>query len=187
MAKAYEIVEAELSDEIQSGKNHAEQTGEAAFSDIKLLGLMGKSVAFYRKLRERRNYEIPIATEAGITTMKVTIEKGAGEAGTVKISMNSERLGNCTGTFSIIDRRISGFVTCENTENLDQTKEWTKEIGDDLTSAGFEVKELNFAIGKRRMKPAGVREGNTGSTKDLYQAAKIFVQNIQRKEENYAD
>ena len=187
MAKAYETVEADLSDEIQSGKNHAEQTGEVSFTDIKLLGLMGKSVAFYRKLRERRNYEIPIATEAGITTMKVTIEKGAGEAGTVKISMNSERLGNCTGTFSIIDRRISGFVTCENAENLDQTKEWTKEIGDDLISAGFEVKELNFAIGKRRIKPAGVREENTGSTRDLYQAAKIFVQNIQRKEENYAD
>ena len=101
--------------------------------------------------------------------------------------MNSNRLGNCTATFSMTNRVVSGFVTCEERDNLNQTKEWLEEIKEDMISEGFEVREITFATGNRKPKFAGKTQSNSSSTKNLYQVAKIFVQNIQRKEDHYAN
>lgn len=187
LEKAFHVVEEELQESIQKRQREAENSGEIHVSDIKLLGLMGKSISFHRKLRENKNYEIPIATETGITTMNVTIEKGESREGYVRISMNSNRLGNCTATFSLTNRVVSGFVTCEERENLNQTKEWLEDIREDMISEGFEVREITFATGNRKPKFAGKTQSNPSSTKNLYQVAKIFVQNIQRKEDHYAN
>lgn len=185
--KAFQVVEEELQESIQKRQREEEISGEIHVPDIKLLGLMGKSISFHRKLRENKNYEIPIATETGITTMNVTIEKGESREGYVRISMNSNRLGNCTATFSMTNRVVSGFVTCEERDNLNQTKEWLEEIKEDMISEGFEVREITFATGNRKPKFAGKTQSNSSSTKNLYQVAKIFVQNIQRKEDHYAN
>ena len=172
----------QVSEELQETANAQKKDSSMNYSQIQTLGLMGQSIAFYGKLRQRRMYEIPLVTESGVTTMNVTIEKGEADAGTARITMDSKVLGQCSATFSLEDHTVRGFITQDQPS---EAGEWMDELAKDLEAGGFTVKEMTFAQGTRHSRPIGGGGGDSASTQSLYQVAKIFVQNVQRKEEAY--
>lgn len=180
-------VEGKLLENIQNEQKEKEQSGDFSYQDLQRFTLMGQGITFFHSLREKKYYEIPLVTESGVTTMNVTVKEGGSDKGTVDISMESEKLGTCKASFSVENRVVTGMITSEKEEDLKHTKDWFSLVMDDFQKAGFQVEQIHFVLGGRsgQFSTGQANAGTEGtSTKALYQLAKIFVQNVQGKEDD---
>jgi hypothetical protein len=149
---------------------------DLTYSKLQSINFMSHRVQFLQKLRKREMYEVPIETERGVTTLKVTIQKKTENRGTANISMQSEELGLLQASFSARGDKVSGFVTSEQQETLQQAGEMMTEVKKSLISQGFEVGDLSYAKGSREV-PVGMADDSV-DTKNLYQIAKTFVKAV---------
>ena len=170
--EAYKDLDEASASELQEEK----ATPDITYSLLKTVNFMSQRIRFFQKLRNREMYEIPIETDRGVTTLKVTIQKNSGNKGTAQITMQSDELGLLQASFTARDHKVSGFVTSEQQQTLQQAGEWMEEVKKNLTSQGFEVGEVAYAKGTREV-PVGLAE-NSSDTKDLYQIAKTFVKAV---------
>lgn len=117
-------------------------------------------------------------TEKGVTSCNVTVLQGSeAEKGTVEISLHSHTFGKMQATFKVTGDRVSGFVTCEDGQDV---SELTQNIEKDLEMNGFAMERMDVARGTRHSFHVGDKEKTANSR--LYQVAKIVVTNVQRKE-----
>ena len=128
-------------------------------------------------------YELPIITERGVTTCNVTIRDGEKqEKGTVEISMDSENLGSVQATFKVSGKRVRGFVTAENADSLAECRRILDKFEKDLGENGFTMDSESLIQGSRSSLHTGNKSDGT-KNRDLYQVAKLFIENISGKDE----
>lgn len=154
------------------------------FDEVRNIARMAGSISFYRQMRKFKKYEVPIVTEHGMTACSVTVKQGnVTEKGTVEIAVDSVRLGSVQATFKVSGDRVSGFVTSEDDQALRTSEEIMKAFEKDLEMNGFTMERGNYVLGRRNSFHLGDKSDETVANDRLYQIAKLFIQNVQRKEE----
>ena len=160
------------------------QQPEIHYDEVKELARMASSVSFYRQMRQFQRYEVPIVTEQGVTSCSVTLKKGTStEKGTVEITVDSFHFGSVQATFKVTGNRVSQFVTSDDEQALGMTKEIMISFEKDLEMNGFTMERGNYAKGRRNSFHLGDRLDEAATNDRLYLVAKLFIQNVQRKEE----
>lgn len=158
------------------------------YEDVKDIARMAGGISFYRQMRRFQKYEVPIYTEQGLTACSITVKQGRGsEKGTVEIDMElpGEPLsaGRVQATFKVSGSRVSGFVTSEDEKALRMCEDMFTQLEKDLEMNGFTMERGNFANGRRNSFHSGNRFDETATNDRLYLVAKLFIQNVQRKDE----
>lgn len=176
----YEEKEKEILHEIEETKQSEDVTSE----QVKELAVMAGNISFYHTMRKYQRYEVPLVTEQGVTACTVTVKQGKDlEKGTVEIFLESAQMGMLQATFKLTENRISGFVTSEEENTLDLTHQIFNEFRRDLEQNGFSVEREDFAKGTRNMLHLGEEKTEKVTNERLYLVAKLFIQNVQRKED----
>ncbi len=156
---------------------------DVSYNEILSIARMANSISFYRNIRHRQIYEVPLVTERGITTCNVTIQGGRGDdKGTVEISMCSEEMGHVQATYKVSGKRVKGFVTAENADSIDICSRILNGFEKDLEENGFTMESESLMHGNRRSLHAGDKSDGT-KNRDLYQVAKLFIANVNGKED----
>ena len=181
---------------------------DVSYEDVKEIARMASGVSFYRQMRSFQKYEVPIYTEQGMTACSITVKQGWGsEKGTVEITMDLPGKKDSVGstqstpvqstpiqstpiqatpiqaTFKVAGDRVSGFVTSEDEEALRVCGEMFTQFEKDLEMNGFTMERGDFANGRRNSFHSGNRFDETAANDRLYLVAKLFIQNVQRKDE----
>lgn len=151
---------------------------------LKEIALMANSVSFYRQMRTFQKYEVPVVTERGVTTCSVTVKQGREfEKGTVEITMESDLFGKIQATFKVANDRVCGFVTSDEDEALEISRDILNNFKTDLEMNGFTMERGDLAKGKRNSFHSGSKIEETATNQRLYQVAKLFIQNVKRRED----
>lgn len=178
--QAFEEMDKEHDEELNAQKS-SEDIDHVQIKDI---ALMAGSISFYRQMRHFQKYEVPIITEHGVTACSVTVRQGKeSEKGTVEISMDSARLGIVQATFKVTKEQVSGFITSEEDDALEMSRELLTNFEKDLEMNGFTMDGGSFAKGRRNSFHSGNKIDETATNDRLYLVAKLFIQNVQRKED----
>lgn len=186
---------------------------DVSYEDVKEIARMASGVSFYRQMRSFQKYEVPIYTEQGMTACSITVKQGRGsEKGTVEITMDLPGKKDPAGstqatpvqatpmqampvqatpiqatsiqaTFKVAGNRVSGFVTSEDKEALRVCGDMFTQFEKDLEMNGFTMERGDFANGRRNSFHLGNRFDETAANDRLYLVAKLFIQNVQRKDE----
>lgn len=175
---AYEKIDKAHSEELAKERESDDITCDGIVS----LARMAGSISFYRNIRSRQMYEIPLITEQGITSCHVTIQDGdSREKGTVEISMESEQYGRIQASFRVNGRRVKGFVTAERQEGMEPAGKLLHEFEKDLEEMGFTMDSDSLVQGSRKSLQTGNKAEGT-KNQDLYQIAKTFIVHVQSTE-----
>lgn len=175
---AYEKIDKAHSEELAKERESDDITCDGIVS----LARMAGSISFYRNIRSRQMYEIPLITEQGITSCHVTIQDGdSREKGTVEISMESEQYGRIQASFRVNGRRVKGFVTAERQEGMEPAGKILHEFEKDLEEMGFTMDSDSLVQGSRRSLQTGNKAEST-KNQDLYRIAKTFIVHVQSTE-----
>ncbi len=154
------------------------------FDEVRNIARMASSISFYSQMRKFQKYEVPIVTEHGVTACSVTVKHGSeAEKGTVEIAVDSVCFNSVQATFKVSGNRVSGFVTSEDDQALRTSEEIMKAFEKDLEMNGFTMDRGNYALGRRNSFHLGDKSDETVTNGRLYQIAKLFIRNVQRKEE----
>ncbi len=169
---------------------HAEELNEQKaaedvhYENIRDIAVMAGSISFYHQMRRFQRYEVPIITEHGVTACSVTVRQGKeSEKGTVEISIDSPRFGNVQATFKVSGERVSGFMTSDEEDARTVSEEIFTEFEKDLEMNGFTMERGDFAKGRRNSFHLGDKIDETATNDRLYLVAKLFIQNVQRRED----
>lgn len=154
------------------------------YEDIKELAQMAGSISFYRQMRQFQKFEVPIVTEQGVTACSVTVRQGKEyEKGTVEISLDSPRFGQLQATYKVSGDKVSGFVTSEEEGVRETVSEVLSEFEKDLEMNGLTMEREDFAKGRRNSFHSGDKINETATNNKLYLVAKLFIQNVQRRDD----
>lgn len=161
---------------------------DVRYEDVKDIARMAGGISFYRQMRHFQKYEVPIYTEQGMTACSITVKQGReSEKGTVEISMElpggAVSSGRVQATFKVAGSWVSSFVTSEDEKALRMCEDMFDQLEKDLEMNGFTMERGNFANGRRNSFHSGNRFDETATNDRLYLVAKLFIQNVQRKDE----
>ena len=167
-------------------KNHRNSIEERKESDditvdgIKASARMAGHISFFRSIRRYQMYEVPIATERGVLDCNVTIRSGEeASRGTVEITVDSEALGRLQATFKLSGTKVSGFVTAERQDSIEDYEQMLSGLEKDLGEIGFTTDGNRLLQGNRNSLHIGdATEG--AKNQDLYRIAKCFLQSISK-------
>lgn len=184
LQEVYEEIDGAHEAQLEEQKKQADVT----YEDVKDIARMAGGISFYRQMRRFQKYEVPIVTEQGVTACSVTVKQGrTAEKGTVEISLDfpgqPDRSGSVQATFKVSGSRVSGFVTSGDEQALQMSEDIVKRFEKDLEMNGFTMDRGDFAKGRRNSFHSGDRFGETTTSDRLYLVAKLFIQNVQRKDE----
>lgn len=179
----YEEIDEAHAEQLEERKKQA----DVSYEEVKDIARMAGGISFYRQMRRYQKYEVPIVTEQGVTACSVTVKQGrTAEKGTVEISMElpgqSAQSGSVQATFKVSGSRVSGFVTSEDEQALQMSEDILKQFEKDLEMNGFTMERGDFAKGRRNSFHSGNRFDETTTSDRLYLVAKLFIQNVQRKD-----
>lgn len=172
-------------DEVHSEELNEQKAAEDVhYENIRDIAVMAGSISFYHQMRRFQRYEVPIITEHGVTACSVTVRQGKeSEKGTVEISIDSPRFGNVQATFKVSGERVSGFMTSDEEDARTVSEEIFTEFEKDLEMNGFTMERGDFAKGRRNSFHLGDKIDETATNDRLYLVAKLFIQNVQRRED----
>lgn len=180
LLEVYEEKEEALKKHLREQKD----AGDVTSATVKEIAVMAGSISFYRQMRRYQKYEVPIVTERGVTACAVTVRQGdRAEKGTVEIRISSSQSGSLQATFKVTGTRVSGFVTSEEEGTLDVSRSVFSGFEKDLEMNGFTMERGDFAKGIRNAFHSGSQIDKEATNDKLYLVAKLFIQNVQRKED----
>ena len=167
-------------------KNHRNSIEERKESDditvdgIKASARMAGHISFFRSIRRYQMYQVPIATERGVLDCNVTIRSGEeASRGTVEITVDSEALGRLQATFKLSGTKVSGFVTAERQDSIEDYEQMLSGLEKDLGEIGFTTDGNRLLQGNRNSLHVGdATEG--AKNQDLYRIAKCFLVSISK-------
>ena len=165
------------------------------YVDVCSMVNLHKQLSLAASLAFEENYEVPVQTEEGITSVNVRILHSQGETGKVSASMQDAIYGSMEAEFQIRGSRIDGYISSSvraGTELLFSKMEDFQTELEKITGLPAEVSViLRSAEGSQAGIKAGIKPGNTRvqtidqnndvsqagevSTNDLYQIAKTFI------------
>lgn len=180
LARVYDELDEAHTEELGEKK----QAEDVRYENIRDIAVMAGSISFYHQIRRFQRYEVPIVTERGVTACSVTVRQGKeSEKGTVEISVDSPRFGNVQATFKVSGERVSGFMTSDEEDARAVSEKIFTEFEKDLEMNGFTMERGNFAKGRRNSFHLGDKIDETATNDRLYLVAKLFIQNVQRRED----
>lgn len=180
LQEVYEELDEVHEEQLQEKK----EKEDVHYDEIRDIARMASSISFYHQVRQYQRYEVPIVTEQGVTACTVTVRQGReAEKGTVEIVVDSPKFGSVQATFKVSGSRVTGFVTSEEDEALEASKEIIHSFEKDLEMNGFTMERGDMAKGKRSSFHVGNKADEVPANDRLYLVAKLFIQNVQRKEE----
>lgn len=178
LEQTYEKIEEKQADSIEKER----QSDDITYDRVVTLARMAGNVSFYASVRRSQVYDVPVFTEQGITSCRVTLRSGETEKGSVEIHMQSEVLGTVDATFRVNGKRIKGFVTAQKEEALASCQRLLDKFEKDLEEYGFTMDGESLIRGSRTALHTGEYKREV-KNRDLYQVAKCFITNIAGKDE----
>lgn len=165
--------------------------GNLTSKDIGELQRIGGGMQFITQMASKENYQIPLMTEEGITSVNVTLLKNTGDTGKLNVRIPSEKLGQLDLSLSVKNNEVNAFIACENRDGLEAIKNNEAELKEAFTSEDTKIKQINYGIGNpfrensryNTYKPKD--EGETTDTGTLLKLAKAFILQIKKVENEY--
>lgn len=151
--------------------------------DLAGLRVFTNSMSLVRTLAKKQRYEIPIITEDSITNVHLTVISGEMEQGKVEIGIQSEVLGNVRAEFAMNNNELIGLIAGDSARCSQALKGGYDDLEWRLENAGIRIDSMNYGI-DHRSTDAYKRHNDLNSTtekvdtRQLYKAAKAFIQNV---------
>ena len=160
--------------------------GEASRLDIKSMTTAFKQLTFNGNLMREENYEIPAFIGGKLQGIRVKIIHKGADDGNVIATLSTEKYGNIVAQFRLTDEKVAGYIACDSeagTEALKADDRFMQE----LAAAGKEAGDIRYLYSEKldgtflyRRHDKSVNDG--GSTRDLYETAKLFIMSMQDTE-----
>lgn len=158
----------------------SQEQADISFEDLQMLRQLGRGIHLQGALRSSRNYDIPIRTGDGITTLNLTIIHGTDESGRIQVSMEDEKTGNISMDFKVTQDAVKGLVLCDERQGYEMLQQQGELLKSNLENAGFSVKNISYGMDfKSRNELLGNQiEREEADTAKLYQISKILVRYV---------
>ena len=158
------------------------ESDDITYSQAVTLAQMSKHISFFAKGRQSQMYDVPVYTEQGIVSCRVTIQSREAQKGNVEISLESESLGKVVASFRVRGKSVNGFVTAEHDESMAKSQRMLHTFKKDLEELGFTMEGESLIRGSRTSLQVG-DSAEGAKNRDLYLVAKCFIANIAGKDE----
>ena len=141
---SYETIEASIKDRLRFLLEHKVISSK----DARSLGSLSKTISYIKSLSEREHYQVPIATGETVTNVNLTILRSSEEKGKVTVNVPYSRLGYVTMQFQVKNEELSGLITCDNIESLNNFKANKEELLQRISRKGLECKYIYYSLEK---------------------------------------
>ncbi len=159
---------------------------ESGRLDIKSMTAAYKQLSFTGKLMREENYEIPAYINGKLQGIRVKIVHKGKNDGNVIATLTTEKYGNIVAQFRLTEEKVQGYIACDNEEGTDALKKEGR-FEEKLAEAGKEAGDIRYLYSEKldgtflyRRHDKSVEDA--GSTRDLYETAKLFILSMQDTE-----
>lgn len=173
MQLSYEKLSAQTNAMIEKEIADSAMTAE----EFRNMCLLNKQMIITRQLAKEENYQIPIETENGYTSinLKIVHSKGTPE---VLATMNIPDIGDLVAHMLVNDQKVSGYLMADSQEGLDFLTALKSDLDDKLNTDFAISKKSNLQINKEMAEKS---ESSNVSNSNLYKMAKTFIQTINER------
>ncbi|MBQ3517395.1 MAG: hypothetical protein IJA29_09245, partial [Lachnospiraceae bacterium] len=160
--------------------------GDANRLDIKSMTTAFKQISFTGNLMREENYEIPAFIGGKLQGIRVKIIHKGESDGNVIATLSTEKFGNIVAQFRLTEEKVQGYIACDSEEGTEALKA-DGRFENELAVAGKEAGDIRYLYSEKldgtflyRRHDKSVNDG--GSTRDLYETAKLFIMSMQDTE-----
>lgn len=175
----------EFTKEAESIISKSLDVGSTSYFDIKQMKLLCKELSLNRSLASEGNYEIPVETEDGYTSIRLRIRHGEG-SGRVEVAMQTEQYGEIMAEFLVKEGKADGYMVGSREESLALLNSVKEEMISFFEESGKEIKTMTVSISHSLDINKSVTDDGKESkteTRELYGIAKQII-NAFRKSMN---
>lgn len=154
--------------------------------DIKSMTSAYKQLSFTGNLMREENYEIPAYINGKLQGIRVKIVHKGESDGNVMATLSTEKYGNIVAQFRLTEEKVQGYIACDSEQGTEALKA-DRRFEAELTAAGKEAGDIRYLYSEKldgtflyRRHDNSVDDG--GSTRDLYETAKLFIMSMQDTE-----
>ncbi|MBQ8247988.1 MAG: hypothetical protein IJZ42_12730 [Lachnospiraceae bacterium] len=154
--------------------------------DIKSMTSAYKQLSFTGNLMREENYEIPAYIGGKLQGIRVKIIHKGENDGNVIATLSTEKYGNIVAQFRLTEEKVQGYIACDSEEGTEALKT-AGRFEEELTAAGKEAGDIRYLYSEKldgtflyRRHDKSVDD--VGSTRDLYETAKLFILSMQDTE-----
>ncbi len=154
--------------------------------DIKSMTTAYKQISFTGNLMREENYEIPAYIGGKLQGIRVKIVHKGEREGNVMATLSTEKYGSIVAQFRLTEEKVQGYIACDSKEGTDALKT-DGRFEKELAAAGKEAGDIRYLYSEKldgtflyRRHDKSV--GEVGSTRDLYETAKLFILSMQDTE-----
>ncbi len=177
---------AELLKQTESLMEESMMNDEMGRIDIKSMTSAYKQLSFTGNLMREENYEIPAYINGKLQGIRVKIVHKGENDGNVIATLSTEKYGNIVAQFRLTEEKVQGYIACDSEEGTEALKADGRFEGK-LAEAGKEAGDIRYLYSEKldgtflyRRHDKSVEDG--GSTRDLYETAKLFILSMQDTE-----
>ncbi len=159
---------------------------ETGHIDLKSMTTAYKQLSFTGKLMREENYEIPAYINGKLQGIRVKIVHKGESDGNVIATLSTEKYGNIVAQFRLTEEEVAGYIACDSEEGTEALKAEGR-FEAKLAEAGKEAGDIRYLYSEKldgtflyRRHDRSVDDG--GSTRDLYETAKLFILSMQDTE-----
>ena len=163
--KAYSTLKEDLQQELERQQMLCAEGVMESFSE---LWMQNRAISYVNQAEQAGSYYIPVTLGEELTTIHLTIQQEASRRGTVEISFATEHFGTVEATLQVTVTEVTMYVNAEQDsleailQRLEQELGWIRANGDEMRElSADEVPETDI----------------------LYQAAKVFIEQVKKIEE----
>lgn len=154
--------------------------------DIKSMTSAFKQLSFTGKLMREENYEIPAYIGGKLQGIRVKIVHKGESDGNVIATLSTEKYGNIVAQFRLTEEKVAGYIACDSEEGTEALKAEGR-FEEKLAQAGKEAGDIRYLYSEKLDGTFLYRRHDKsdsvgGSTRDLYETAKLFILSMQDTE-----
>ena len=156
------------------------EQSDITIEDLKQLKQLSRGMHFIGAIRQEKSYDIPIRTEDGITSLNLTIIRGAKESGKIQISMEDEVFGDISIEFKVSQDTVQGLILCDQRQGFEMLKDQREALENNLIQAGYQVRDISYGMdfkSRNEMLKEKITQGQA-DTGSLYRVSKILVRSV---------
>lgn len=164
------------------------EQADITIEDLNNLKQLSRGMHFTSAIRQSKSYDIPIKTGDSVTSLNLTIIRGADESGKIQISMEDEEFGDVSMEFKVSGSDVKGLVLCNQRQGYESLQDQKDTLTQNLVQAGYQVKNISYGMdfkSRNEMLSEKVSK-EQADTQSLYQVSKLLVRSVvtAMKEEN---
>lgn len=160
--------------------------------DLADLKMINGGVQFVKAASAREHYQIPLLVGESVTNVNLTIIHGGENSGKIDLNIESEKLGNMSGTFTVKAGKAKGFLSCDTRFGMEALKMEDSTMKEMIRSAGFELTQMDYGLFKNvdnsyHIDHTNSEQPDSVTTKQLYRTAKTILTAVKAAELKAAD